>query len=157
MSAVYRWKPGAHVSIDAQAAGEELERIRVHNNGRLDQGAVVREAEKKRSPLHKHFEWDDQKAAHEHRLEQARYLIRSLEIEIKQRPEREAKPIRAFVNVVREEDQSYTSVSDAMSDPDLRSQVVETAWKELEAWRQRHAELIEFARVFTAIDQARGA
>jgi hypothetical protein len=69
----------------------------------------------------------------------------------------DAPPIRAFVSVQRDEDRSYTSVAHAMADPDLRAQVVSQAWAELEAWRKRHAELIEFAKLFTAIEQARPA
>lgn len=158
MSASYRWKPGVVTRVDAQAAGEELERIRVRHNGRLDQENLLQEAEKKASPLHDHFEWNDRTAAHQYRLEQAGYLIRSIEVIIPpKRPDEEPSAVRAFVNVVRDEDRSYTSVSHAMADPDLRAQVIAQAWKELEAWRQRHAELTEFARVFTSIDQARGA
>lgn len=157
MSATYRWKPGAVGKVDAQTAGEELERIRVRHNGRLDQDNLLREAAKPKNPLHAHFEWNDRRAAHEYRLEQARYLIRSIEVVMAADDEgEEPKTIRAFVNVVRDEDRSYTSVAHAMSDPDLRAQVVAQAWKELEAWRQRHAELAEFAKVFTSIDKARG-
>ena len=59
-----------------------------------------------------------------------------------------------MVNVVREDDRSYTSVEDALADPALRAQVVSQAWRELEQWRKRHAELVEFARVFAVIDKA---
>jgi hypothetical protein len=38
---------------------------------------VVGEATPKNAPLHPHFEWDDTKAAQEHRLEQARHMIRN--------------------------------------------------------------------------------
>lgn len=46
-----------------------------------DEGTVTREkivelAAKKSHPLHPFFEWDDTKAAHEHRLERAYQLIR---------------------------------------------------------------------------------
>lgn len=156
MNMVYRWKPGAHVSIAAQAAGEELEKIRVRNNGRLESALVVDAARPETSPLHAAFEWSDKAAAEQWRAEQARFLIRSVEIVIDQ-PDRDAVPIRAFVSVKRDEDRSFTSTVHALADPDLRAQVIEQAWRELEAWRQRHAELIEFGRVFSLIDQARSA
>lgn len=154
MGMIYQWKDGAHTQIAAQAAGEELERIRVRQNGRLEAEAVLREAAKPKSPLHPAFEWDDAKAASAHRLEQARYLIRSIEV-VMQRDNAEPGPIRAFVSVERDNDRSYTSTAHALADDDLRRQVIGQAWRELEAWRKRHAELIEFAKVFTEIDQAR--
>lgn len=152
---IYQWKEGSRISIDAQAAGEEMERIRVVNNGRLDAKDVVIAAAEAASPLHEHFEWNDAAAAERWRLEQAGHLIRCITVEIGEHEGTE--PIRAFVSVVRDEDRSFTSIQHAMSDVDLRKQVISQAWTELEAWRKRHAELIEFARVFTAIDQARPA
>lgn len=153
---IYKWKQGAKVQLDPQVAGEELERIRVHQNGRLESADVVEASRIKEAPLHDHFEWNDAKAAEAHRVEQARYLIRSIEVMV-ERSDSEVVPIRAFVSVQRDEDRSYTSTFHALADPDLRGQVVNQAWKELEAWRQRHAELVEFARIFTAMDQARPA
>lgn len=50
--------------------------------GRLDAETVVRAARSKGHPLHAYFEWDDKKAAHEHRLAQANDLIRRVTIEI---------------------------------------------------------------------------
>lgn len=44
--------------------------------GKLTPDAVVKEATKKESPLHSYFLWDDKRAAHEFRKEQARELIR---------------------------------------------------------------------------------
>jgi hypothetical protein len=151
---IYQWKPGSAVKVDPQIAGEELDRIRTWNNGRLTSEMVVEASRGADAPLHSAFEWDDRKAAQAHRLEQARYVIRSVEIIIDKGGE-ESMPIRAFVSVLRDEDRSFTSTVHALADPDLRAQVLADAWKELEAWRKRHAELVEFARVFSAIDQAR--
>jgi hypothetical protein len=153
---IYQWKQGSRVEADAQLVGDELERIRVHQNGRLESEDVVREARDDASPLHPIFDWDNEIAGEKWRIEQAKYLIRSIDVVI-ERSDEEAVPIRAFVSVKRDEDRSYTSTVDALADPVLRAQVVEQAFRELEAWRKRHAELIEFARIFAEIDQARGA
>lgn len=156
MGMIYQWKEGAHVKLDAQAAGEELERIRTWNNGRLEAKAVVEASADPGAPLHGAFEWNDRKAADGFRVEQAKYLIRSIGVVVDQSDD-EARPIRAFVSVMRDEDRSYTSTAHALADPELRAQVVAQAWAELEAWRRRHAELVEFAKMFTAIEQARPA
>lgn len=156
MGMVYQWKPGARAAIDAQVAGDELERIRTHNNGRLESLDVVEAARPEEAPLHPAFEWDDAKAAEAFRVEQAKYIIRHVDVVMDSKAG-EPTPIRAFVSVKREDDRSYTSTSHALSDPDLRKQVVEAAWRELQAWRARHAELIEFANVFAVIEEAKVA
>jgi len=154
---IYQWKTtGPAPSIDAQVAGEELERIRIRHNGRLESKSVVDAARPKDAPLHPAFEWNDKKAAENWRLEQASHMIRHIDVVIENGSE-DVKPIRAFVSVKRDEDRSYTSVQHALSDAELRAQVVAQAWAELEAWRKRHAELVEFAAVFATMDQARAA
>ena len=152
---IYQWKEGSKIKLDAQMAGEELERIRTWHNGRLTQEMVVEAARDPGAPLHPHFEWDDQKAADKWRLEQAGDMIRSIAVVISE--EDDKRPVRAFVSVVRDDDRSYTSTVHALSDADLRQQVLSQAFRELDAWRHRYAELVELAQVFAVIDQARPA
>lgn len=152
---IYQWREGARFGVDAQKAGDELERIRTKHNGRLEPDWVVHAAKSDKNPLHGLFEWDDTVAGQAYRAVQARQIIRSIAVVIEEAPK--PTPVRAFVSVVRDRDQSYTSVSHAMSDPDLRKQVLRTALRELEAWRNRYAELVELATVFAAIDEARAA
>lgn len=148
---IYKWKPqGAPAGIDAQVAGEELERIRTFNNGRLEPKSVVDASRPKDAPLHPAFEWNDKKAAESWRQDQASHMIRHIEVTVDETGEK--PPIRAFVSVKREEDRSYTSIQHALSDNDLRAQVVAQAWSDLEAWRKRYAELVEFAKVFAVIE-----
>ena len=49
-------------------------------DGQLTPGAVVEAGTPANAPLHTEFDWDDAHAAHEHRLDQARRLIRSVKI-----------------------------------------------------------------------------
>lgn len=153
---IYQWKPGTHHKLDAQAAGEELERIRTWHNGRLEAVAVVEASRDPGAPLHTAFEWDNAKAADQWRLDQAGTMIRHIAVVI-EKPDGEQGSIRAFVSVRRDEDRSYTSVAHALSDDELRAQVLQQAWRELEAWRHRYAELVELGKVFSLIDQARPA
>lgn len=155
MSVRYAWRPGSRVSIDAEKAGRELENIRTTNGGELTPPAVVERARSANSSLHDHFEWDDATAAEQHRLAQAGELIRSITVDIQHSNIEPPKLIRAFVSVERESGRSYTSTLHAMGDKDLRRQVLEGAWRELLAVRQKYAGLEELARVFAAIDEAR--
>lgn len=155
MSVRYAWRPGSRVSIDAEKAGRELENIRTTNGGELTPPAVVERARSANSSLHAHFEWDDAAAAEQHRLAQAGELIRSITVDLSHSNIEPAKTVRAFVSVQRDSGRSYTSTLHAMGDKELRRQVLEGAWRELLAVRQKYAGLEELARVFAAIDEAR--
>lgn len=152
MTVRWAWRDGSHIRIDANKAGREMEDIRTSNGGRLTPADVVERARSKNSALHGHFEWDDRAAAEQHRLSQAGELIRSITIDVS-RSNLETRPVRAFVSVKEGGQQRYTSTLHAMSDAELRKQVLERAWADLEAWRERHRELVEFARLFAVIDE----
>src|SRR6185437_11347508 len=98
--AVYNWKDGARQKLSAQVVGDELERLRQTNNGELTAELALDAARPKSSPLHDGFEWDDTVAAEQHRLTQARSMIRSVVIV----PDKSMGPavpteVRAFVVV----------------------------------------------------------
>ena len=128
MGMIYKWKDGAQSRVAAQTAGEELERIRIRQNGRLEAADVVRESRDPDAPLHLAFEWDDQRAAEAHREDQARYMIRSITVSMP-KGNGDDVPIRAFVSVIRDTDRSYTSTAHALSDVELRQQVLDGAWR----------------------------
>lgn len=152
---VYGWRQGARVNLDPQKAGEELERIKKAGNGLLEPANVVEAARNEASPIHDHFEWDDAVAAESFRQDQARELVRCLTIDIS-RSNVEPKTVRAFVNVEIGEQRGYVASVTAMSSEELRKQVLARAFAELEAWRARHAELTELARIFSAMEETRG-
>lgn len=60
---------------------KRLEALARQHGGTLTPAEVVADAQNPRSPLHEAFPWDDAQAAHEHRLQIARMLIRSVRIE----------------------------------------------------------------------------
>lgn len=84
-------------NLDPNQVGCELERIRQVNDGHLKTEDVVSEAADAASPLHEAFTWDDAEAAQQHRMQQARYLIRNVQVAYDQRD-----PAPAFYNVIVE-------------------------------------------------------
>jgi len=107
-------------------------------------------------PTHEFFEWDDSAAASRYRVQQARYLLRTIHV-IVESNEVEIET-RAFVHVsVSEPEQEtrkvYTTVQYALSDDDLKRQVIEEALRQLENWRARWSQYTELATVFAAIDK----
>jgi len=154
---VYRAVPGSHITDrDAEVVGPAIEEL-VRRNGCATAELVVAEAAKKSSPLRAYFEWDDARAAMERRLEQARYLLRSVRVVIV-REERE-KEFRAFVRVDRgaagERETVYLPTAKVMSNAAYRQQVVARALSELEEWQERYKEYEELAALFAAIEKAR--
>tara|TARA_Y100000310_G_scaffold74364_2_gene70543 strand:+ start:782 stop:1288 length:507 start_codon:yes stop_codon:yes gene_type:complete len=155
----YVWRPKARTAgVDAQATGECLDRVRLANGGQLTPERVVGEAAKKRSPLHPHFEWDDKIAAHEHRLDQARYIIRMVAVEMDD-PEEGEEPvmIRAFVSIPDDPDDPdgsthFTTTVLAMSDQGQRDYVLEKAWGEIQAFKRKYGIYEEFAVLIAAIN-----
>lgn len=135
---IYQWKPGAHQRADAQCVGERLEQIRERHDGKLRPEDVVADARHEDSPTHALFEWNDRRAAEAYRLDQARYVIRSVVVVMEER----TSPMRAFVPVVHDGDdeRAYTSIQVAIREPALREQVLEAARRDLESWRRRYSE-----------------
>ena len=144
----YFWRKGSRQFGSAQDVGAYIEEMRQKNGGFIGAGNVIADAKKKRSPLHGYFEWDDSKAAGEHRLAQARELIGAIVFE------REDVTVRGFVNVKIENESTYTSIDLALSDCELRAQVIERARREMVSWHQRYKDLKEFKPVHEAIKSA---
>ena len=58
-----------------QAVAERLAEIAALNDGRITPDMVLADASNPDSPMHDLIEWDDEKAAHKHRLQQCRNIL----------------------------------------------------------------------------------
>lgn len=125
---------------DVQRVGERLEELAAHADGELKPRAVVQDARSKQSPLHRFFEWNDAKAAHAHRLDQARTLIRSITILPDSDNER---PVPAFVNLndPAKGGHSYRRIAEVAGSPPMELLLMRTAVRDLEAWTKRYHRL----------------
>jgi hypothetical protein len=148
---IYQWKTEyASHGVDAQAAGERMEKIR-KSKGLTPQNIVI-DARSSSSPLHACFEWRDSVAAEKYRERQAAEIIRNIIVVVEDR-KGDGHSVRAFVNVTTDEKREYTSISKAMSDTNLRQQVLGAALSELRAWRQKYSDLQELADILAAVDR----
>lgn len=145
-----RFQPGAHA--DAKAVGSHLELLRKQCKGEITPKDVVDDARHDNSPLHSFFEWDDGEAAEQYRLSQARGLIRSV-VAVYVRPDAPAVRTRMFVHIPEAGAPHYREAGHAMSRADTRKAVLQTAWRELQAWRKRYKDLREFSDLFAVIDE----
>lgn len=148
----YQWRPGTRLTIDDQAAGDTIEALRQRSGGQITPAQVVAAARSKRSVLHDAFEWDDTADAASYREQQARHLIGALVII--ETPAGKPRGMRAFVSITREQGPGYTALGVAMSDAELRAQVVAGALRELQQWRERYEGYVELAAVHEAIERA---
>lgn len=151
MSTRYRAASGARLTHQqAQVVGETLESL----GDEFTPADVLKVAKAKKSPLHTFFEWDDTEAAKEHRLEQARGLVRSVRVVIT--TPNGMDETRAFHSVrIHEEEphRAYAPTTRILSDAALSDQVIERARSELIAWKRKYE---SYSDIFGPVIQAIG-
>ena len=150
---------------------EELRFIQTNNNGTLLPYQVVEYAKDPNTLLHKKFEWEDSVAAYQHRLWQARQVIRLELIVVDRKSEtpgkifinmdpgeaEEGKATRAFISLSidrrGEAKNGYRSIEDVVSDEYMRAQMLEDARKDMNLFRRKYNMLKELSEVFDAMDK----
>lgn len=152
---------GMSLPIKPKVAAGCLLNIYKKTGGDLTADSVVTEAKDKSNPLHKCFEWNNTKAGHQYRLEQARGLIRC--IVIKKEINNEQKEVRAFVNIKRDEQgelslspfakgrSTYMPLNDAMKNPVLAKYTVDMAARDLESVMSKYDDLKELSGLFKVV------
>lgn len=147
-----RFQPGA--VKDAKAVGAHLELLRQQFKGELTPEDVLSDAKHDNSPLHSFFEWDNTAAAHQHRLAQARGLIRSVvAVYVDEEKKQPAMRAKAYVHIAEAGSPHYREAGHAMSQTKTRQLVLQRAWRELQAWRKRYADIKEFSELFDVVDE----
>ena len=73
-------------------------------HGMLTAEGVLKEAKKKRHPLHNHFDWDDTTAGKRWRVHQANMLIAQAKVTV---VDHEETRVHAFVSVKTEEGRQF--------------------------------------------------
>lgn len=155
---IYKFRENYWLPIDAETVGKRVEHLIEKNHGSITPEIVLEDAKPKDSPLHTAFTWDDSKAAHRHRLDEARYLIRSYVIvEVPTTSEESgtytvAVPQRQVESIEEDGQRVYKTINDIMADPVLRARLLEEALAKLKLWKDRYKNLTELAEVYSAID-----
>lgn len=141
----YSWAVGSIHKVSAETAADVLEQLEIE--GRLTAADLVDVSRPEDAPLHKEFEWDDAVAAEKFREEQARSVIRHLRIVYE-----EEEPHRVYCNIERGE-ANYIPIEKAVQQDDTRKKLLDNAYRELEAFKEKYEELSEMARVITVVDE----
>jgi len=134
----FTFKNGYRIKgINAQTAGEELARIE-QQNGALKAPDVVDEARPKDALLHPAFEWNDQVAAELHRQDQARHLIRAVQV-----VNSDSEPQSVYVHISNTN--SYMPVETVVSQTDLYMDAYKSACSRIKEAQAALAELEKIA------------
>jgi hypothetical protein len=150
----FKWKYQPKGKVSAQVAGEAIEQIAKRHAGQVKPKMLVEAAKAKKHPLHKCFEWDDSIAGEKYREQQARNIIVQITIVEEIQGNKEPLRVRAFVSVEEDSDVHYTTMARAMTDEQLRRQVVSQAISDLNAIKEKYKDLQELSSVFAAIASA---
>jgi hypothetical protein len=124
----YQFRPGFAWKVDPELAGKTIEKLAEKTDGQVTPLMVLREAEKKNSPLHSCFDWNNSEAAEKWRIHQARLLMGSLIVNIEYS---EPQTIRAFVNIQTPERQSYYPINMIMDDKEMMQMVIDQLKRKL--------------------------
>ena len=144
----YKWKlEGLGKGVDVALVVEELTRLQEVNRI-LTPEVVVRAAENSESVLHKLFEWDDNKAAYNWRLQQARTILNNIEVTII--TDGEPREIAVFEVTTRSE--GYKSV-DTFTNEDVDF-VRASILRQLNTMKIKLKTYKEFDKVLFYIDKA---
>lgn len=127
----------------------------VDERGLLMPERVIDAARDAASPMHGHFTWDNDEAAHKYRLHQARALIGSVEITVNQQA---PVTVNAFVSLPsdRVHGGGYRTVETILGNDFMRAQLIEDIRKHIEKWESRAAEIgmaINFAPLKKAVSK----
>lgn len=142
---VYKWKVPGLMPVDAQTAGEEIDRL-YQSKGRILPEDIVEASKDESAPLHPCFEWDDTVAAHKYRCSQAASIIRLIVTEDIS-PTKEYA-VRAFVHT----EDCYKPTSVVVNSEDAMETLLKTAMSELFAFRRKYESLSALSPVFKAIE-----
>ena len=144
---IYQWKLPGLMPVDAQTAGEELQRI-YQEKGRLDAPDIVDESRPVDAPLHPCFEWNDVVAAEKYRETQAQNIVRSVVV-VHENQSNEPVEVRAFVNV----QETYRPIEVVVNSEEQMKELLKSAFSELKSFEKKYAALSQLAPVFEAIQK----
>lgn len=143
----YQWKTGSRHKVDANIAGTVCAELEAAGN--LTAGNLVDISRPEDAPLHSEFEWNDSIAAEEWRKRQARNIIQSIVVVNETNPE---NSVRAYFNIEVTKP-NYESISAIVTNEDKYEALKRAAFRELEAFRRKYAQITELQAVFDAIKE----
>lgn len=141
---VTSWKVKGLFKADAQKVSEEIAEI----GEVVEPSEIVNKARDESTELHKCFEWRDDIAAEKYRLHQARVMLGNLVFVYKDESVKQ-EPIRLMYKTT--ENEGYKSINLIMQKPDEYKALLNRAYSELQAFRNKYKMLKELKDIFDLI------
>ena len=143
----YGWKDGSRIKLNAQEVGEFLDSQSLSGPG--DAREILEAGRNPASPIHSHFEWNNEIAGEEYRLVQARKLAASL-VTIVEDPSCNRIPTRRYFTVYRSKESAkeYVKREIVLNDEEKYLQFLDQALKEFEGMRRRYLTVIELNEIW---------
>ena len=129
--------------LDAQTVATALDGL-YQAHGEITATAVVEAARPKKAPLHPAFEWDDTKAAEEHRLWQARRIVRA--VQVVDDETKDETPQYVHVRVADQDEGRYLPASVVVENVDLFQQALSELHGKISALKAGISALESLAR-----------
>lgn len=150
--AAYRWKTGSRFGVSVETAVSVMQELTEKDE--LTPAKLVDVSRPEDAPLHKVFEWNDNRAAELWRCQQARTLINHIEVVYDDAPN--AAPVPMFVQVMQVTNKQipYKETRVLMRSREGRDAVVAMALGEAKAFENKYARLTELSGIFAAIHEA---
>lgn len=153
-STKYEWasKTIGFKPIDANATGNELERIR-KAHGELNPVTVLDESRPEDAVLHPCFEWDNEAAAGKWRLRQARKIVQCIGVRYKTEDGGEGEVKRYYVSVKKAGSRSYVRIPEALADDEMRALVLKELQLAIKSIEKKYRGYKELAEIFTHVNK----
>lgn len=123
--------------------------VKIHEEKGLTPETLLEEAKKRENPLHDLFEWNNDKAAEQWRLQQARVLINEIKIKVGNSIMYAYENVNVKINGTSEK--QYKLITEIMDDKQYREQVIKDALQHLSYWRSKYEKFKEFSIITKAI------
>lgn len=140
----YKYSWSRHFGVSAQVFGEVYYSLKKRTPEEL-----LAVARKRSSPLHRLFEWNDHRAAHQHRLVQARIMVNSLQVDI-MTPKGKTATVVAFIRSSRH-GRPHIATPEASSEE--VNGAMQECWREMLRFRRLYKNLEIASTVVAAINE----
>ena len=140
------WKIEGFYNADASMVLDELSEL----GDEYSLSDVVEKAKDENSEMHSIFEWDDSIAGEEYRKIQAGRMVRNLVI-VRNDETEEKTNVRYFVSTGKR-DSTYTPTRLVIRNQDAYEQLLERAYAELRAFKEKYSTLSELEEILALID-----
>lgn len=140
------WKVDGFYKANASKVLDELSEL----GDEYSLSDVVKKAKDENSEMHSIFEWDDSIAGEEYRKIQAGKMVRNLVI-VRNDETEEKTNVRYFVSTGKR-DSTYTPTRLVIRNQDAYEQLLERAYAELRAFKEKYSTLSELEEILALID-----